>query len=1172
MVNKYFCPPDSLSCLNQVRNESMNEREEIGEKTEASIFVFRNSLVRPLGTAVIAAALAFSGTACGGGGGGDEPGDVDSGIVTEDGSMPEADGSTPIGDDGGIQTTDGGAADAGEPGTNILSRTTDVPAGADCALGGARVETGTDTNGNGVLDDGEVENASLFCNADNSKLLPDLDFSPDDGDGEEGANRSRLMRGPGDGEDSPLEAYGSAMAHEVIVPEGSSRNLYVWLKPGSDGEEIQASVPISIEPAGIFRVSDCDQMSSSGDGPAIDSFDLTSKKSFCLHIQAIDDNVADGEMTEGVLTLGPVVSSDSRLNGRTWTYPLVSLDDDVETFYVRPVNPSRFADGKNVLSKMDNSESLVFAVYLSKSSSESVYISVAPAAGHEDAEDKCYKKHFISMNAPGAPGDRLEFRPSVNNARGYVYFYGKFDGVQCNGMKFNFTASNENYGSRELKIHHCGLNYSPRPADKPYDYHFGGASCELVSDSYPTRSDWKCSNQEGNTAVENGEYHKYYNAGDGICLKGNNQSASDVVQCIAGYRPDKKASSSYNRYWACVPEGECYGDRRDNGKGTCVGPKESCASGYHDGGDGVWKNGIDAALDDFTFSYDWTQYQQGGTCVPNGTCAPGFHDDGRNMGYCLPENRCANLYWLDKTSGDGARCVNGSANDNYGCAEGYYRPIPKDRNECDSLEYCSCMPLGTCPKGTHFAGIPGGHDVSDGHKLCYPGNAALSDADCGPGWRFAGDGKCLKTSESCETGWHDDGEGHCVQEGCAAGHHDGGGTWFIDNGIQSSYTPGACVPAGTCSDGYHDKGNGECGEGDITVPNCHAFHAAPDYRCYCADGYHHDGAGKCIPGNLAGYDGCAKGYHNNGRGECVSEDECATGFVLRPKEQTYSDGTKVIREHSLCAKEPENNKFVKIPGGLFTFDTLYRLPGFKIHQRPASVADYKECVLAGACRGKEGVDVASYNPDASIDSYAMHVSRRFCTYNSNDGDDRPINCISYYEARRYCDWQKAKLPNGIQYLYAAMNDGYLARLNDYPWGNSEPEHCHNANYLGYTDSHQSLYCHRTDRVPLPSAQGPSRIGLYSGEFQYSNSITYPSGDSLLGLVDMYGNTGDWTELWESDWVEANLSSAHASGFDTSITFGTTWLTPLTTPMKQLSFGRTRTDLFTDVGVRCVMPW
>lgn len=1141
MVNKCFCPPDSQSSLNEILDETMNPREEKGVKTETGIFVFRNSLVRPFGTAFIAAALAFSGAACGGGGDDDEPGDVDSGIVTEDGSMPEADGSTPIGDDGGIQTTDGGAADAGEPGTNILSRTSDVPAGADCALGGAKVETGTDTNGSGVLDDGEVENASLFCNADNSKLLPDLDFSPDDGDGE-GANRSRLMRGPGDGEDSPLEAYGSAMAHEVIVPEGSSRNLYVWLKPGSDGEEIQASVPISIEPAGIFRVSDCDQMSSSGDGPAIDSFDLTSKKSFCLHIQAIDDNVADGEMTEGVLTLGPVVSSDSRLNGRTWTYPLVSLDDDVETFYVRPVNPSRFADGKNVLSKMDNSERLEFAVYLSKKSSESVYISVAPAAGHEDEEGKCYKTHFVSMNTPGAPGDRLEFRPSVNNARGYVYFYGKFDGVQCNGMKFNFTASNENYGSRELKIHHCGLNYSPRPADKPYDYHFGGASCELVSDSYPTRSDWKCSNQEGNTAVENGEYHKYYNAGDGICLKGNNQSASDVVQCVTGYRSDKKASSSYNRYWACVPEGECYGDRRDNGKGTCVGPKESCASGYHDGGDGVWKNGIDAALDDFTFSYDWTQYQQGGTCVPSGSCAPGFHDDGRNMGYCLPENRCANLYWLNKTSG-GALCVNGSGSDNYGCAEGYYRPIPKDRNECESLEYCSCMPLGTCPKGTHFAGIPSGHDVSDGHKLCYPGNVAASDADCGPGWRFAGNGKCLKSNESCENGWHDDGEGHCVQEGCAAGSHDGGS--------------GACVPVGTCDGGWHDRGDGECQRDDAAS--------------FCGAGYHNDGTGTCIPGALAGLGGCAEGYHNNGLGECAPEDECANGFELLPK-GVGSPG--VWRHENLCSKAPEKNKFISIPGGLFTFDTIYRLPGFKIHQRSASVADYKECVLAGACYGVEDVDVASYDPNAPSDSY-MSVSRRFCTYNSNDGDDRPINCISYYEAQRYCDWQKAKLPNGIQYLYAAMNDGYLARLNDYPWGNSEPDHCHNANYLGYTNStnnNQSLYCSRNDRVSLPSPQGPSKIGLYSGEYQYSSSITYPSGDSLLGLVDMYGNTGDWTELWQSDWVEDILKGAHERGENYSLTFGSTWLTPLTWPMKHFSMGRTRKNLYTDVGVRCVMPW
>lgn len=1069
----------------------------------------------------------------------DDPGDVDSGIVTEDGSMPEADGSTPIGDDGGIQTTDGGAEDAGEPGTNILSRTTDVPAGADCALGGAKVETGTDANGNGVLDDGEVKNASLFCNADNSKLLPDLDFSQGD-DGDE-AVRGRLMRGPGDEEDPSLEAYGSGMnGHELILPEGDSRSLYVWLKPGSAGESIRASVPVSIDPPDKFRVSDCLQSSGTQHGPEIDSFEFSSADNnvrMCLKIQSVDDNAEDGEMAEGTLTLGPVVSSDPKLNGRTWTYPLVSLDDDVETFYVRPVNPSRFAGGKNVLSKMDNSERLEFAVYLSKKASESVYISVAPAAGHEDEEGKCYKTHFVSMNTPGAPEDRLEFRPTVNAARGYVYFDGKFDGVQCNGMKVKFTASNENYGSSELKIHHCGLNYSPRPADKPYDYHFGGASCELVSDSYPTRSDWKCSNQEGNTAVENGEYLKYYNAGDGICLKGNNQSASDVVECVTGYRPDKKASATYNRYWACVPEGACYGDRRDNGKGICVGPKESCASGYHDGGDGVWKNGIDAALDDFTFTYDWTQYQQAGTCVPNGTCAPGFHDDGRNMGYCLPENKCTNLYWLNKVGADGALCVNGSANDNYGCAEGYYRPIPKDRNDCESLEHCSCVPLGTCPKGTHFAGIPSGHDVSDGHKLCYPGNIAVSDADCGPGWRFAGNGKCLKTSESCENGWHDDGEGHCVQEGCAAGHHDGG--------------DGACVPVGTCLNDYHDQGDGECISGPVE--------GNPLWLKYCAEGYHNDGTGKCIPGASAGYDGCAPGHHNNGLGTCV-ESGCANGYTLRPVGEIYADGTAATRSKDLCSNSPWDIKV--IPSGLFTFDTIYRVPGFLIDKRPVSVAEYKDCVRAGGCRGTSE-SVASYDPNDKKSD--LRFDRRFCTYNSNDGDDRPINCVSIHEAQRYCDWAGGKVPNGIQLLYAAMNDGYLARLNDYPWGNSEPDHCHNTNYLGKTGS-QSFYCEREERKKLPVPQGPSKIGLYSGEFQYSNSITYPSGDSLLGLVDMYGNTSDWTTLWDSDWVKDQLE--RGSGNET-ITFGTTWLTPLSTPMKQTSFLRQRHGLYTDIGIRCM---
>lgn len=52
----------------------------------------------------------------------------------------------------------------GAPGTSMLVRTVVEPAGANCASGGQKLQLGTDVNGNGQLDDGEVQETRYVCN------------------------------------------------------------------------------------------------------------------------------------------------------------------------------------------------------------------------------------------------------------------------------------------------------------------------------------------------------------------------------------------------------------------------------------------------------------------------------------------------------------------------------------------------------------------------------------------------------------------------------------------------------------------------------------------------------------------------------------------------------------------------------------------------------------------------------------------------------------------------------------------------------------------------------------------------------------------------------------------------------------------------------------------------
>ncbi len=67
----------------------------------------------------------------------------------------------------------GEAGQPGAPGVSALTRTAAEPAGEQCPFGGIQVEVGTDTNGNGVLDDGEVvaANTSYVCNGEGTSAL-----------------------------------------------------------------------------------------------------------------------------------------------------------------------------------------------------------------------------------------------------------------------------------------------------------------------------------------------------------------------------------------------------------------------------------------------------------------------------------------------------------------------------------------------------------------------------------------------------------------------------------------------------------------------------------------------------------------------------------------------------------------------------------------------------------------------------------------------------------------------------------------------------------------------------------------------------------------------------------------------------------------------------------------
>ncbi|NIM92235.1 MAG: SUMF1/EgtB/PvdO family nonheme iron enzyme [Anaerolineales bacterium] len=139
--------------------------------------------------------------------------------------------------------------------------------------------------------------------------------------------------------------------------------------------------------------------------------------------------------------------------------------------------------------------------------------------------------------------------------------------------------------------------------------------------------------------------------------------------------------------------------------------------------------------------------------------------------------------------------------------------------------------------------------------------------------------------------------------------------------------------------------------------------------------------------------------------------------------------------------------------------TVY-LDDYWIDQTPVTNAHYQICVDAGACPPPTDCDWG--DP----------------TYGDESKEDHPVVCLSWDEARAYCEWVGGTLPTEAQWEKAARGTD----LREYPWG----------------DTFDTALCN-TDESAIGET---TPVGFYS-----------PIGDSPYGLVDMAGNVWEWVIDW-----------------------------------------------------------
>ncbi|MGM0574647.1 MAG: formylglycine-generating enzyme family protein [Myxococcota bacterium] len=360
-------------------------------------------------------------------------------------------------------------------------------------------------------------------------------------------------------------------------------------------------------------------------------------------------------------------------------------------------------------------------------------------------------------------------------------------------------------------------------------------------------------------------------------------------------------------------------------------------------------------------------------------------------------------------------------------------------------------PVGECPE-----------DFPEVGTLCGEGACTGGVVVCDP----AGDGVRCSTmpggsddrsgKETCN-GVDDDCDGETDEDFPEVGIACGTGA--CDGGVIECLPEGGSVRCSTMPGGSDDRGGEEVCDG---LDNDCNGETDEDAGCAACGG----------PGTA-----CPTSF-------CPSEGTCVLGLdgPLTGQEVWIPPGPFYMGCNEALDGDCEDNEYPQHE---------VDVPGFAIDRAEVTAGDWQACVDAGACDVVTDDGCGSEGTNFGKQGKASH----------------PMNCVTWHEARAFCEWEGKRLPTEAEWEKAArggcaLYDGDCASaMPKYPWGSDEPT-CDN-------ELVNLSWC----------VDGTGPVG------------ELPKGSSPYGLLDIAGNA------WEM------VEDCYHQAYDGAPDDGSAWIEP-----------------------------